>query len=136
MIAKVAVCDIVYHLDKLYSYHIPSTIEPTLKKGMRVLIPYGRGNSKREGVVFSFDEPDAEAKFLLKPITLVLDQNPLLDDNALALASFIKERTFCTYYDAAKLLLPPGSGFKSEQCISINHEKAPAKECPPCGSGR
>ena len=74
MIAKIAVSAATFAIDKPYSYRIPSGLE--LQPGMRVQIPFGRGNRRTEGVVLALEQGDEEK---LKFIDSVLDAQPLLD---------------------------------------------------------
>ncbi len=104
--AKVAVESAVFTFDKAFDYAIPAELEPLVKKGSRVTVPFGNGNKKRIGVVFELsDSTDSKRT---KKITEVLDKEPLLNDEMLSLAEWIKDRTFCTLYEAAKAMLPTG----------------------------
>ena len=71
MIAKIAVSAANYAIDKPYSYFIPENM--VLQPGMRVLVPFGRGNRQAEGVVLAVESGD-ESK--LKPMTAVWMKNP------------------------------------------------------------
>ena len=51
MIAQVAVSDSVYAIDRPYSYRVPDGL--MLRSGMRVLVPFGNGNRKKEAVVLA-----------------------------------------------------------------------------------
>ena len=104
--AKVAVESAVFTFDKTFDYAIPAELEPLVKKGSRVTVPFGNGNKKRIGVVFELsDSTDSKRT---KKIIAVLDKEPLLNDEMLSLAEWIKDRTFCTLYEAAKAMLPTG----------------------------
>ena len=54
MIAKIAVSAATFAIDKPYSYRIPENM--TLQPGLRVMIPFGRGNRRTEGVVLSVED--------------------------------------------------------------------------------
>ncbi len=109
-IVKVAVDHIVFHLDKLYDYIVPDKWVDDIKPGCRVLVPFGMGNKKRQGIVL---QTAATSDFdKIKTIFAVLDQAPLLSDEMLKLAEFIKQKYFCTIFDAVKLMLPTGLNFK------------------------
>ena len=104
--AKVAVESAVFTFDKAFDYAVPAELEPLVKKGSRVTVPFGNGNKKRIGVVFELsDSTDSKRT---KKITEVLDKEPLLNGEMLSLAEWIKDRTFCTLYEAAKAMLPTG----------------------------
>src|ERR1035437_6656546 len=105
-VASVAVDRTAFHFDKLYDYLVPFDLTSVALEGCRVLIPFGRGNAKRQGFILKFTDKAEVDK--IKPIISVLDNPPLLSDEMLLLAKWLKEQTFCTYFDAAKLLLPAG----------------------------
>ena len=87
-VIKIAVDQAAYHFDKLYSYTVPESLGP-VERGCRVLVPFGGGNRKRQGVVVELDGEAEVAK--LKPVFSVLDPKPLLDDEMMDLALWIKE---------------------------------------------
>ena len=104
-VVKVAGEGTAFHFDKAYSYVWPDSLgEP--RRGLRVLVPFGGGNRRRQAVVLG-EEPTPEAS-KLKPVAAVLDEAPLFTDEMLDLAAWMKERTFCTLYDALRVMLPPG----------------------------
>ena len=105
-LAKVAVENTAYHFDKDYDYLVPNSLEESAMPGCRVLVPFGGGNRKRQGMILSVYEGDASDK--LKSITAVLDKAPLLTAEMLKLALWIKERYFCTLFDAVRVMLPAG----------------------------
>lgn len=119
MVVKLFLRDIVFHADKLYDYLVPSQLEPKIKKGIRVLVPFGKGNSKKEGVVVAVLDK-SEVDFPLKPVKAVLDDRFPISDELLSLCAFMKERYFCTYYEAAKVILCPGSSLRLEEYLSFN----------------
>ena len=105
-IAKIAVSAATYAIDKPYSYRVPPGLEETLRPGMRVLVPFGRGNRRSEGLVLSLArEPDAKG---LKQVAAQLDEEPVLDSQGIRLALWLRERCFCTVYTAVTSMLPTG----------------------------
>ena len=103
LIAKIAVSAAVFAIDKPYSYGVPEGI--SLRPGQRVTVPFGRGNRRCEGVVLSLEPGDSAG---LKGIDTVLDPEPLLNEEMLHLAAFMRGRYFCTFYDAIRVMLPAG----------------------------
>ena len=122
MIAKIAVSAATYAIDKPYSYRIPEGLG--LQPGHRVLVPFGRGNRQAEGVVLSVEEGSAEN---LKSVQEVLDEEPLIDEKMLRLAAFLRERYFCTFYEAIRAMLPGGAWFRSRERYTLVSD-APWKE--------
>lgn len=103
-VVKVAVEQTAFHFDKLYSYLWPDTFGDPVR-GVRVLVPFGGGNRRRQGVVMECETPAEVQK--LKPVYLVLDAAPLFDGEMLDLALWLKERTFCTVFEALHAMVPP-----------------------------
>lgn len=117
-VAKIAVSAATYWLDKPYDYLIPESMAEILKPGMRVNVPFSRGNRRSEGVVLKItDHSDYET---LKPIESVLDTEPVLSDSQLKLALWMHDRLFCTVYDAVKTILPSGFWFKPDGSRKVN----------------
>ncbi len=114
MIARIAVAAAVYAIDKPYSYRIPDGMD--LRPGMRVRVPFGAGNRRTEGVVLRV-EAGEEAD--LKQIDEALDAEPLLSERMLRLAGFLRERYFCTFYDAVRALLPAGLWFTEDGTVRL-----------------
>ena len=101
MIAQLAVAAAVYAIDKPYSYRVPEGMQ--VQPGLRVLVPFGRGNRRSEAVVLALQDT---AQRDLKVIERALDDAPILSQAQLQLAAFMKERYFCTFYEAVKAILP------------------------------
>lgn len=114
MIARIAVEGLIYAIDKPYSYLVPSDL--SLEPGMRVCVPFGSGNRKTEGMVLALEAADGSD---LKPILEVLDQTPVFSERQLKLAAFVRERYFCTFYDAIRAMLPAGLWLKSKESYAI-----------------
>ena len=114
MIAELAVAAAIYAIDKPYSYRIPDGM--LLHPGMRVRLPFGNGNRRTEGVVLRIREGEEAG---LKCIDAPLDDSPLLSERMLHLAAFLRERYFCTFYDAIRAILPAGLWYSQEQTIRL-----------------
>lgn len=56
MIAKVAVENTAFSFDDAFDYAIPEKLSKDVRPGVRVLVPFGRGSKKRQGVVFALRE--------------------------------------------------------------------------------
>lgn len=113
LIAGVAVENTVYHFDKIFDYLISDSLAGSIKTGCRVLVPFGRGNKKRQGMVMYLKDDYADHDVSkLKEVSNVLDAEPVLSDEMLSLVSFMKAQCFCTYYDAVKAMLPAGINYK------------------------
>ena len=106
----VAVSNATFHFDKFYTYAVMPDQQDTVRLGSMVLVPFGRGSRARMGVVLACDaEPEsAKLKFLFD----VAPASACLTPELLRLVHFLKERTFCTYYEAVKAVIPYGAQYK------------------------
>ncbi len=119
MIAKIAVSAANFAIDKPYSYAIPAGM--TLKPGLRVQVPFGRGDRSCEGIVLSVEDGGGDG---LKTVTCALDESPLLSEEMLRLAAFMRERYFCTYFDAVRAMLPAGLWFQTNHVFSLTQDRS------------
>ena len=113
-VAQLAVAAAVYAIDRPYSYRVPEDMP--LAVGMRVLVPFGHGNRRTEGIVLSVQEGVAAG---LKAVEQMLDDASILTGGQLRLAAFMKERYFCTFYDAVKAILPAGLWFDEKRTLML-----------------
>ena len=106
----VAVSNATFHFDKLYTYAVMPDQQDAVRLGSMVLVPFGRGSRARMGVVLACDaEPEnSKLKFLFD----VAPASACLTPELLRLVHFLKERTFCTYYEAVKAVIPYGAQYK------------------------
>ena len=108
-LAKVALSAATFAIDKPYDYLLPAELLETARPGMRVLVPFGAGNRRIEGIILAVaDGPRSEK---LKAVFSLLDEEPVLDGESIQLALWMRERYFCTVYDAARAMLPAGLYF-------------------------
>ena len=116
LIAGIAVDNTVYHFDKIFSYKVPQELESSLTTGKRVLVPFGRGDRLRQGMVLTLSKGYEEN---LKEISSVLDEERLFTEEMLRTVNFIHDRYFCTYYDAVRVMLPAGINYKISTFYSV-----------------
>ncbi len=119
MIAKIAVAAATFAIDKPYSYYIPDAMQ--LEPGMRVQVSFGRGNRRTEGVVLSVEPGGSNG---LKAIGCCLDDTPLLTQHMLRLAAFMRDRYFCTFYEAIRAMLPSGLWFKTRTQVTLTEDRS------------
>jgi len=105
-----------YDFDKLFTYRLPEEYSHCAP-GMRVLVPFGAGNKTRLAMVMGITDEDAPK---IKEVSSLLDDKPLLNSEMLQLVSYIKDKYFCTYFDAVRLMLPAGLSYSIKECLSCN----------------
>ena len=94
-IVQVAVDQTAYHFDKPFDYVVPENLKKRVCPGCRVLVPFGRGDRQRQGIVLSCSEGTGES---LKPVSDLPDEQPFLSPENLQLALWIKETTCSTMF--------------------------------------
>lgn len=107
-VVGVAIENTTYSFDKIFDYSVPDELTSSVQRGRRVLVPFGSGNRKRQGMIMYRRESDTDG---LKSVLSVLDKSPVLTPEMLRLAEFMKRRYFCTYYDAIRTMLPAGINY-------------------------
>ena len=106
----VAVSNATFHFDKLYTYAVLPEHQNVVRLGSMVLVPFGKGSRARMGVVLACDAEPEHSK--LKYLFDVAPASACLTPELLRLVYFLKERTFCTYYEAVKAVIPYGAQYK------------------------
>ncbi len=119
MIAKIAVSAATFAIDKPYSYRVPRDMP--LAPGQRVMLPFGRANRHTEGVVLAVEPGDEEK---LKSVEQCLDDTPVLTPMQLRLAAFLRERYFCTFYNAIRAMLPAGLWFHTKATFLLTEDRS------------
>ena len=104
-VAKVAVDKTFFSFDTDYSYLIPEELLSAAQIGCEVVVPFGRANTKRNGIIVQICDENPDS---LKEICSV--GKKILSDEMVLLALWLKERCFCTTYDCLKQMLPRGYG--------------------------
>lgn len=111
-VARIAVSAATYAVDRPFEYSIPEELSEKVCEGMRVFVPFSSGNRICEGIVLAVSDEARREK--LKAIVSVPDEGPVLSAEQIRLALFMRERFFCTVYDAVNAMLPAGMWFSSE----------------------
>lgn len=125
-IAKIAVSQALYSFDQLYDYRIPEELLNRLKPGMRVIVPFGVANKNVEGMVIETTQIRSDDK--IKSIKTTVDEKPILDDKMMDLVKMMKTRYMCTWADAYKCMVPPGSSVRVVRYVSLT-DIVPSAPC-------
>ena len=122
---KVAVSAAPYSIDKPYSYLVPESLAAAAVPGVRVMVPFGRGNKESEGLILArVQEPKLPGS---KAIRQVLDPEPVLDKAGIDLALWMRGRYFCTVFEAVKTILPAGLWYGLREIWSLAMEPEAAR---------
>lgn len=123
IVASVAVDKALYSYDMLFDYAVPSGLSDKVKPGCRVIVPFGRANKKAVGMVFEVVEKSYDAK-AVKPLVSVIDDRFILSDEMLGIVRWMKDTTFCTYFDAIKTAIPSGLSFSVESKFELTESES------------
>ena len=124
-IVKIAVSAAPYSIDKPYSYLVPESLAAAAVPGVRVMVPFGRGNKESEGLILArVQEPKLPGS---KAIRQILDPEPVLDKAGIDLALWMRGRYFCTVFEAVKTILPAGLWYGLREIWSLAMEPEAAR---------
>lgn len=105
-VAKIALNLTARNLDRLFDYAVPEGAE--ILPGMKVVVPFGASNKKTQGIVAELAD-SSEWDALKQIISFEPDCCP---PQMIPLAFWLRERYFCTWYDALRLMTQPGVNFR------------------------
>ena len=116
LIAKVAIEGADYYFDKLYDYIVPIEMKDEIFIGQRIIVPFGKGNKKKIGLILNIKEYGINELFpyflekglAIKPVLNIIDKQKIISDEIIKIIFWLKKRTFCCYFDAYKLMVPSG----------------------------
>lgn len=128
MFAEIAVENTLYAFDMLYTYTVPEALKERTAAGIRVVVPFGKGDRRRIGLVFAVTDkaPEGTQGRRCKAVESVVDESPVISEELLKLCAWLSENTFCTYYDAFRAILPPGLGYSLRKYYTVNDEVSAA----------
>ncbi len=110
LVADIILEQTAFSFDKPYGYAVDDFLRDDVKVGCRVVVPFGRGNSPRQGMVIALHDADDTVSY--KSVYRVIDEQPVLTEEMIDLCHFMHEQYFCTYFDAVRAVLPTGITFK------------------------
>ena len=107
LVAQIIVDVPLMQTDRPYSYLIPEAMQGQIAIGMRVHVPFGKGNRLLQGFVIGLEEQENLRDFPeLKPIAELLDYEPVLNQEQLDLADQMRHTVFSYKISILKSMLP------------------------------
>ena len=101
-----------------YTYQVPVILEKKLQVGMRVVVPFGNGHRQVQGFVVGFtDSTDYAGK--LKPIQAVMDLQPVVNQELLALSKWLADTTYSFWIACLYTMLPNLLKGKSKRIVRV-----------------
>ena len=106
--------------DKTFDYKVPEKLEKDVCGGMRVQVPFGRGNTPREGYIIEVKN-DTEVSFeKVKSILSLPDKYPVLNRVSLELVKWMRDKYYTTLSACIQCVLPKMMKERVEKYVSIN----------------
>ncbi len=108
------------NIDHIFHYRIPDRLKGSVKKGMRVMVPFGRGNRLIEGYVTDItDSADIDVS-LIKEISDICEEYSVISPKRIELAKWMKEKYYTTFSSCFQCIVPKRVNEKSFACIQLN----------------
>lgn len=108
-------------LDQLFTYIVGEDLVDIIRPGMRVIVPFGLGNKIIKGLVVNV-KSHYQGQYKLKEIIDVLDDKPIISNDLINLALWMKKEYLATYLDAFQPVLPPGNFKEVRTFVSLLRE--------------
>ncbi len=124
--ARVAVDGVPSEADRLYDYALTPQQEDLILPGMRVIVPFGRGNRRHEAMVVELSGSTAHPS--VKSIENRIDEVPVLSDALLRLALHMRARLLCPFYAIVRAMLPAGLWYRREERYVLKDEDAQGRD--------
>lgn len=116
-------------VDRVFDYRVPAQWEKAVCVGLRVMVPFGQRNTKREGYVIALTETTEVPAGKIKEIVEILDEGrPILTPPILELAKWMKKEYFCTLNQCLQAVMPAGIRTKSVWYVELTEQTAELSE--------
>ena len=119
-VAEVVIDGAAGSFDKCYTYAVPDALLPLAQAGCRVMVPFGMGNQKKQGMILKLYSGEVTSK--TKEILSLTDSEPILNDEMILMCKWLKNNVFCTYFDAIHAMLPTGLNYNLTDYYAVNDE--------------
>ena len=114
--------------DQPYTYLVPDEWQAVIECGMRVEVPFGEGNRHIQGFVTALPTELAESTLSLKSLIRVIDLAPVVNQELLQLADYMKDVTFSFKINCLQTMLPAAMKAAYQKKIVLLDENHPVKE--------
>lgn len=120
--AEVIIDNRASSVDRPFTYAI-NAFEDIAKEGMRVVIPFGRGNKPIKGFIIGIIDKLDNDEYKVKNILDVIDTKPLVSKELISLGLWMKDRYLSPYLDSLQPILPPGDFKEIQIFIELKDNK-------------
>lgn len=88
-----------------YTYELPQELQDQAQVGMRVIVPFGKGERQIQGFIVGLTDK-YELAIAPKQVTSLMDLAPVLNNEALQLADWLAQKTFSFKIRCLQVMLP------------------------------
>ena len=114
--------------DQPYTYLVPDEWHAVIECGTRVEVPFGEGNRHIQGFVTALPTELEESKLSLKSLIRVIDLAPVVNQELLQLADYMKDVTFSFKINCLQTMLPAAMKAAYQKKFVLLDEDHPVKE--------
>lgn len=116
-------------VDRVFDYKVPRQWEQDVCVGLRVMVPFGQRNARREGYIIALaDTTEVPAEKIKEIVEILDDGRPILTPFTLELAKWMKEAYFCTLNQCLQAVMPAGIRTKSVWYAELTGQTAALSE--------
>ncbi len=110
------------NIDHIFHYRIPARLRGSIEIGMRVMVPFGRGNRKIEGYVVGFSDNADVDESLIKDIADICESYSIISPKRIELAKWMQEKYYTTLSNCIQCIIPKRVNEKNFACVVLNDE--------------
>ncbi len=110
------------NVDKIFHYMVPDSLKENILIGMRVIVPFGKGNRMREGYIIGFTDTTDIDYNSIKQIHSLPDSYSIFNENMIRLAKFMKDKYYCSLSECLQCIMPKIMQDKTNRYANINYE--------------
>jgi primosomal protein N' (replication factor Y) (superfamily II helicase) len=110
-------------VDTAFDYLVPDLFRGKVQPGMRVRVPFGRGDQVLTGYCVWVGRPEVAPGQTLKLLSSLVDERPLLSARMLELTRWIADRYLCAWGQVLDSVIPAGvrkqAGTREMQLVTL-----------------
>lgn len=110
------------NIDHIFHYRIPARLRESIEIGMRVIVPFGKGNRKIEGYVVGFSDNADVDESLIKDIADICESYSIISPKRIELAKWMQEKYYTTLSNCIQCIIPKRVNEKNFACVVLNDE--------------
>ncbi len=93
-------------LDRIFQYHVPEELKDRLQIGMKVNVPFGKGNRLMKGYVVGFADEADYPPDRIKELSGIVEGSVKAESQLIAMAGWMRDTYGSTMNQALKTVLP------------------------------